>query len=317
MPIKLIRAIHAVQGVAKGGVLTIGNFDGVHLGHQALVNLTIQRAKEVGGPSVAVTFEPHAFEFFAGDHVRTPRLTRLREKYVALRRCGIDYVMVIPFNQRLAEMSASDFAIKMLVESLQPKHIVVGDDFHFGRQRQGNILLLEEIGVKHHFSVEALPTVTIDAERVSSTRVRKALADDDLNLAAKLLGRPYSMQGKVRRGDQRGRELGFPTANIFLHRKLTPVHGIYVVKMKGLDPDNPSRAWPGVANVGERPTFNGSQTLLEVHLLNFNLNIYGRDVEVVFCEKVRPEERYDTTQALIDQIAKDVAHAERYFSKNQ
>jgi riboflavin kinase/FMN adenylyltransferase len=171
------------------------------------------------------------------------------------------------------------------------------------------------MGQQLGFTVETMPTGLLDNARLSSTRVRKALSEGDHLLVDRLLGRPYAMMGRVRRGDQRGRQIGFPTANIFLQRKLTPVKGVYVVYMRGLDPANPDKTWPGVANVGQRPTFDGTRTLLEVHLLDFNQDIYGRHVEVEFCTKVRNEEKYASFDALKEQIAKDVRFARDYFHK--
>lgn len=311
MPAKLIRSLYNITPADQGGVVTIGNFDGVHLGHQALLRETVNRARALGVPSVVMTFEPHPFEFFAKGKPTIARLTRLREKFRAIEACGIDCVLIIPFNQSVASMSASDFVRHYLVESLRPRHVVVGDDFHFGYQRQGNLELLTELGRGYGFTASDMPTLTIGGERVSSTRVRKVLHEGDHNLAKELLGRPYSMQGRIRGGNQLGRQWGFPTANIFLHREMTPVMGIFTVLVHGVA-DHP---WPGAANLGVRPTVDGTRTLLEVHLLDFNEQIYGRYVEVEFCEKLRDEERYPTIELLREQIARDVAVSRTYFQK--
>jgi riboflavin kinase/FMN adenylyltransferase len=315
MSARIIRSTSNIRPAEQGGVLTIGNFDGVHLGHQRLLALTNERARALGVPSVAMTFEPHGFEYFSQGAVTIPRLTRMREKYLQLSACGMGNVLILPFNQQIADLSASEFVNQVIHQGLRPRHIVVGDDFHFGKKRQGDITLLQRMGQSLGFTVEALPTVLLDGERVSSTRIRQALAAGDHLLVNRLLGRPYSMMGRVRRGDQRGRQIGFPTANIFLQRKLTPVKGVYVVYMRGLDQANPAKVWPGVANVGQRPTFDGTRTLLEVHLLDFNQDIYGRHVEVEFCAKVRNEEKYASFDALKEQIAKDVRFARDYFHK--
>lgn len=312
MPTKLIRSLYNITPVQQGGVITIGNFDGVHLGHQQLVAKTIERAKALSAPCIVVTFEPHAFEYFGGANVVIPRLTRMREKYDALARCGVDYILILPFNHILADVSASEFVTKILYDSLHPRHIVVGDDFRFGHGRQGDFALLKDLGMKLGFTAESLPTFLVDGERVSSTGVRKALASGDHALVKRLLGRSYTMMGRVRRGDQRGREFGFPTANIYLHRKLTPVRGVYTVLMHGLG----ERPLPGVANIGVRPTVDGTRTLLEVHLLDFNQDIYGCYVQVEFCEKLRDEVRYPNLDLLKEQIAKDVAAARDYFNKH-
>lgn len=312
MAVKLIRSLKNIDKNAQGGVVTIGNFDGVHLGHQALLAETIAAAKSRRVCSVIVTFEPHPSEYFAGENVKVPRLTRLREKFLALSKTGVDYVVILTFNQILANISASDFITEILHHYLKACHVMVGDDFHFGKERKGNLQLLQALGPKNGFTVQAMPTYVLGNERVSSTRIRAALAAGDHILAEQLLGRRYSMQGRVRSGDQLGRQLGFPTANIFLHRKLTPVHGIYTVLMHGIT----EKPLPGVANVGTRPTVDGTKTLLEVHLLNFNDDIYGRYVQVDFCEKLRDEERYATLDLLKDQIAKDVLAARNYFNMN-
>tara|TARA_R110000868_G_scaffold27147_3_gene103601 strand:- start:95 stop:1042 length:948 start_codon:yes stop_codon:yes gene_type:complete len=311
MTAKLIRSTDHLSPLAKGGVVTIGNFDGVHLGHQALLKCTVDKARELGVPSVVMTFEPHPFEFFGGTKQTVARLTRLREKFLALSACGIDHVLIMPFNQSLAGKSASDFVAEYLHEKLQAVHVVVGDDFHFGAKRQGNFELMTKLGADLGFTTEAMPTLTIEGERVSSTRIRKVLQEADHQLAKKLLGRPYSMQGRIRHGEKLGRQWGYPTANILLHRTLSPVMGIYTVLVHGLA-DHPL---PGAANLGIRPTVNGTRTLLEVHLLDFNQQIYGRYVEVEFCEKLRDEERYPTIDLLKEQIARDVAVSRDYFQK--
>ncbi|MBV9575242.1 MAG: bifunctional riboflavin kinase/FAD synthetase [Gammaproteobacteria bacterium] len=317
MQTKLIRSLYNIRPKHRGGVMTIGNFDGVHQGHQALVARVINKAKEWQVPSLVVTFEPHAFEFFGGDQLSIPRLTRLREKLTALASCGVDYVLVLPFNQALADISAASFVNKILSEQLQIKAVIIGDDFHFGYQRQGDFALLQTMGQKLGFSVEAMPTILIENERVSSTRVRKALAEGNHELVKQLLGRAYTLQGRVRWGDQRGRAWGFPTLNIFLHRQLTPLTGVYTVRVYGVTNADcqQEKAWPGVANIGIRPTVDGTRALLEVHLLDFDQDVYGRYVVVEFCEKLRDEKRYPSIELLKEQIANDVLAARHYFQK--
>lgn len=308
---KIIRSVHNIKPQHQSAVVTIGNFDGVHLGHQALLKKAIQRARELDVPMIVMTFEPHPFEFFAKDNVSIPRLTRLREKCCALLETGADYVLVLPFNQQLASLSASDFVTQILHDALHTKHVLVGDDFQFGRGRQGSFSLLQQMGKALGFETEFMATVKVEGERVSSTRVRKALADGDHALVKRLLGRPYYMLGKIQHGDKLGRQLGFPTANIFLHRKLAPVSGVYAVLMH----DVADQPLPGAANVGSRPTVDGTKTLLEVHLIDFDQDIYGRYVKVEFCEKLREEMRYPNLDLLKDQIAKDVALTRKYFNK--
>lgn len=308
---KLIRSVKNLTKEQLGGVITIGNFDGVHIGHQQLIAALIAKAKLRQAPSVLMTFEPHPFEFFAKDNLVIPRLTRLREKYTELAACNIDNMLILPFNHAIANLSASDFITDILYEYLRPIHIIVGDDFRFGHKRQGDIALLCEMGQKLGFSVEAIPSVLVENKRVSSTWVRKALEEGDLVTAKRLLGRPYTMMGRIRYGDQLGRRLGFPTANIYLHRRLTPVKGIYTVLVHGLT----AAPLPGAASIGTRPTVDGTRTLLEVHLLDFNQDIYGRYVRVEFCQKLRDEERYAHLDLLKDQIAKDVEVTRNYFKK--
>lgn len=312
MTTKLIRSLYNIKPCHQGSVMTIGNFDGVHLGHQRLIASVVTKAKQLGVPSIVMTFEPHPFEFFAGDHLTIPRITRLREKFYALAACGVDYVLILPFNQSVASIPASHFVSDVIHAHLHPTHIIIGDDFHFGAKRQGDFAFLQRSGEQFGFTTTSLPTIEIAGERVSSTRVRKALADGDHLLTRKLLGHAYSMMGRVRGGDQRGRQLGFPTANIYLHRKLTPIRGVYTVYMHGVA-DYP---WPGVANIGIRPTIDGTRTLLEVHLLDFNQDIYGRYVEVEFCEKLRDEIRYNNLDLLKEQIAKDVNMSRHYFKNH-
>lgn len=305
---KLIRSTYNVTPAQQGGVITIGNFDGVHVGHQALISAVVNEARARKVPALAVTFEPHPFEFFSQDQLTIPRITRLREKFTAIHDCGLENILILPFNQQLAQLTASEF-LSRLQAVLKPQHIIIGDDFRFGYKRQGDFKLIQEMGAELGFTVAAMPTFEVEGERVSSTRVRKALAEGDHDLVKRLLGHPYTMLGRVRFGDQRGRQFGFPTANIYLHRQLTPVKGVYTVLMHGVG----IKPMPGVANIGVRPTVDGTRTLLEVHLLDFNQEIYGRYVKVEFCKKLRDEMRYPNVDLLIAQIAIDVEMAREYF----
>jgi riboflavin kinase / FMN adenylyltransferase len=311
---QLIRGLYNIKPFHQGGILTIGNFDGVHLGHQKLLNEVVDQAKQQHIPTVAITFEPHPEEFFQARKViaipSAPRLTRLREKFKAIAKCDIQHVLVLSFNHVIAFLSAQDFIQHVLHHYLLPKKIIIGDDFRFGFQRQGDFALLEKLGKTLGFAVQTMPTFTIQGERVSSTRVRHALAKGDLDLVIELLGRSYSLQGRIRQGDKLGRKLGFPTANIYLHRLLTPIQGVYTVYMYGIG-DKPL---PGVANIGTRPTVDGTRVVLEVHLLNFHQEIYGKYVEIAFCKKLRDEKRYATIDLLKEQIAEDVKQAITYFN---
>ena len=288
----------------RGGVLTIGNFDGVHLGHQAVLRSLAQTGRQLGAPSVLMTFEPQPQEFFAPE-TAPPRLTRLREKLVVLESCGIDAVLCLRFNDALAKLEAEDFITQLLVERFAARHVLVGDDFRFGRQRRGDVKLLTEMGAANGFRVGDMPTFELNGERVSSTRVRRALSDGRLDDAAELLGRPYRLYGRVVHGDGRGRTIGFPTANIELRRRTLPLLGVYAVRVNGLG----ERTYNGAANFGVRPTFGGRRAVLEVHLLDFAGDAYGKNVSVEIVDKLRDEQRFDSVDALTRQITDDVGRA--------
>ncbi len=305
---KAIRGLNNIASAPKSAVVTIGNFDGVHLGHQALLKKTIERARELNTFSLVIIFEPQPFEFFCREKM-APRLTRWREKFSLLADQGVDAVLVIRFNKQFANLTAEEFVQHILKEALKVKHVIVGDDFQFGRGREGNFNFLANAAKEHGFTLENMPSVILSGERVSSTLVRKALADAKHDWVERLLGRPYSMQGRVVYGDKRGRVMGFPTANIYLHRPVTPVQGVYAVRMQGIN----NKILPGVANVGVRPTIGGTRSLLEVHLFDFDQEIYGRHVKVEFCKKLRDEQRYPNLDLLIEQIFKDANAARNYF----
>jgi len=311
MAMKLVRGLHNLRPEHHGCVATIGNFDGVHLGHQAVLGQLSEKAAELCLPTTVIVFEPQPQEFFA-PHSALPRLTRFREKLKALLRFSVGRVVCLHFDRRLAAMPAREFIDRVLIEGLGVRYLVVGDDFRFGAKRQGDFAMLQEAGARHGFQVVNMHTFYIDGERVSSTRIRDALARGDLNEAEKLLGRPYRMCGRVAHGDKRGRSIGFPTANIYLHRKATPVQGVYAVEMFGLDVEPVE----GVANVGTRPTVDGTRTLLEVHLFDFDQDIYGHHVHVDFLHKLRDECRFDSFDALKQQIERDVEKARCYFKRS-
>jgi riboflavin kinase / FMN adenylyltransferase len=308
--IELIRGIYNLKPCHRGCVVTIGNFDGIHIGHQALLNKIKDKAAALQVPSMVITFEPLPKEFFRPDNP-VPRLTRWREKFTLLSQYGIDRVLVVHFNDKFAHVTAHDFVEKILHHGLDVKHVIIGDDFRFGYQREGSFSFLKTAGQGYGFTVEDMPSVVVNNERVSSTLVRDALVRADHDLAAKLLGRAYTMQGRVVHGHKRGRTIGFPTANIYLHRAVTPVKGVYAVRMHGMG----ETALPGVANVGVRPTIGGTRSLLEVHLFDFNREIYGQHVQVEFCEKLRDEKRFDSLDLLKQQIWKDAEEARHYFVK--
>jgi len=295
-----------------GCVLTIGNFDGVHRGHQALLAQLRAKSEATGLPAAVLTFEPHPREYFAHED-RPRRLTSLREKILLLKDQGVDRLYIGRFNQKLAGLTAEAFIEDVLVHGLGVRHLLIGDDFCFGKGRKGNFAMLQAAGEKVGFGVESMHTFRHDDERVSSSAVRAALAEGDMPHAARLLGRPYSISGRVMHGDKIGRTIGFPTANIQLKHRSPPLMGIYTVSVDGLA-DHP---WPGVASVGVRPTINDAgRPTLEVHLFDWNTDCYDAHLRVNFLRKQRDEERYDSLDALTAQIARDAEEARAYFVQN-
>ncbi len=309
---QVIRGDYNIKQKHRGGVVTIGNFDGLHLGHRKLLEKLQEKAREINRPTMAIIFEPQPNEFFS-PHNNTSRLMRLREKIAAFRQQGIDYVLCLRFNHQIAMQKPENFVTELLVNKLAASYVLVGDDFRFGYLRSGDCALLQKMGKMFQFQADCMPTLDILGERVSSTRIRKLLETGDLELIPKLLGRPFEMHGKVVHGAKRGRIFGFPTANLDVHRRRVPLAGVFVVKMMGIL----DRPISGVANIGTRPTVCGkTRMLLEVHLLDFNQNIYGKNVIIQFLFKLRDEVKFDSVDDLIDQIKIDILQAKEYFLKN-
>ncbi|MCH9743596.1 MAG: bifunctional riboflavin kinase/FAD synthetase [Gammaproteobacteria bacterium] len=306
---KLVRYLTSFEAPRQGSVVTIGSFDGLHLGHQQLLNKVISIAQQQSLASVVMTFEPQPYEYF--HKKRRPRLMRLREKWLTLSSMQIDLLLCLHFNAAMAVLSAEDFVTEILLKKLNMKCIVIGDDFRFGAKRAGDVSLLQTMAAQYNFTVEQLPTHPLEQERVSSTRVRNALKAGDMQMAEALLGRPYYLAGKVCHGEKLGRQLGFPTANLNVHRNAVPLQGIYVVRVVGL-PEGPLY---GAANVGTRPTVNGERTLLEVFILDFERDIYAENIEVEFLHKLRDEERYDSLDTLKQKIAEDVQNTKEYIKQ--
>jgi riboflavin kinase/FMN adenylyltransferase len=306
---RLIRGLHNLHASDRACVATIGNFDGVHLGHRAVFRRLIDLARAHQAVATVITFEPQPMEFFAPAQAPA-RLTRLREKARIMAEDGIGQLVVLRFDRHLAALDPESFVTRLLVEGLGVRYLLVGDDFRFGHKRAGDFQLLRECGGRFGFDVANLPTVHDGQERISSTRVRAALADADLALAQRLLGRPFFLHGRVAHGDKRGRTLGFPTANLHLHRHSTPVSGVYAVRVHGLGPV----ARPAVANVGSRPTVAGTDSRLEVHLFDFDQDIYGAHLRVEFCAWLRHEQKFPSLAALQEQIARDSAAARQFFA---
>jgi len=306
---ELICGLHNIKDRHKGGILTIGNFDGLHQGHQTIIQTLQQQAKYLQLPSGVMLFEPHPQEFFLGEKAPA-RLMRLREKIKIFQELAIARVLCLRFNQRLASMSAETFVREILVETLGIRALIAGDDFRFGKARQGDLEYLKKLGTQYQFAVYTTPTALFEGQRIGSSRVRDAVKQGNFELGARLLTRPFSLSGHVIYGDQRGRLLGFPTANIALHRLVLPLTGVFIVRVHGLE----KKPLEAVANCGKRPTINGLKNLLEVHVLDFHRNIYGRFLEIEFLKKIRDEIKFDALKALSDQIAQDVLLAKKYFN---
>jgi riboflavin kinase/FMN adenylyltransferase len=302
--IELVRGLGNLRPRHRGCVVTIGNYDGVHCGHQHMLAAVRRRADALGLPATVVTFEPTPREYFEGD-TAPARLMRLREKLEALARYGIDRVVVLRFDERMRSLPAAEFEQALLAQGLGARHVVVGHDFHYARRREGNIVSLRSAGERYGFTVEEVGEFLVDGERVSSSLVREALGRNDLARAARLLGRPYRMTGRVRRGARLGRTLGYPTANLALHRKVVPLWGILAVRVSGAGLDQ----HPAVVSLGTRPTVNGTDPLLEVHLFDFDGDLYGQYLSVDFVQWLRAEARFASLDELVEQMHVDSARA--------
>jgi riboflavin kinase/FMN adenylyltransferase len=291
--------------------LTIGNFDGVHLGHQAMLAELKRVAARLAVPACVLTFEPHPREFFAPDKAPT-RLTSLREKLELLASFGVDRAHICRFNYRFAQTTAEDFIEQIVVRGLGARWVQVGDDFRFGARRAGSVVMLKQAAPRFGFEVAALSSVLLDGERVSSTALRDALAGGDLDRARRLAGRPYSISGRVVRGDGLGRKLGFPTANVQMKHNRPPLTGIFAVEVHGAARE----PLPGAASLGVRPTVRQQGSpVLEVHLIDFDGDLYRRHVRVEFLHKLRDEEKYADLATLTRQIARDVEDVKAYFHR--
>jgi riboflavin kinase / FMN adenylyltransferase len=302
---QLVRGFCNLKADARGAAVAIGNFDGVHLGHQALVRAVCERAAASGARPVILTFDPHPREFF--DPVGAPpRLMRVMEKCMALAALGVERLVIVRFDARLQQQAPAEFIRGMLIEGLGVRHVIVGEGFRFGRRREGTVATLGEAGAVYGFEVVTVPSVELDGERVSSTRVRAALAAGDFAAAGRLLGRRFALGGRVIAGSRLGRQLGFATANMRLHRARLPLGGIFAVQVRGADG---AELRDGVASLGTRPTVHGVEPLLEVHLFDYAGDLYGRRLSVEFVAKLRDEERFPSLAALTEQMHRDAARA--------
>ena len=304
---ELIRGIHNIKAQHKGCVLTIGNFDGVHLGHMSVLAQLKASSVKHQLPSVVMTFEPQPVEVF-NPKVAPARLIRWRDKYQLLQPY-VDRLFCVRFNLNFANLPAEQFVSELLVNKLGVKHLVIGDDFKFGFKRQGDFQLLQLLGEKYNFTVEDTKSCILESERVSSTAIREKVANNDFAGAERFLGRAYSVWGTVVHGAKNGRTIGFPTANILMHRKVSPVAGVFAVQVK-----LHNRLYNAVANVGYRPTLNGKRNQLEVHIFDFSGDLYQKRLQVIFRHKIRAEQKFESLAALQQQIALDCQTAKQFFA---
>lgn len=300
---QLVRGIHNIRAKDHGCVLTIGNFDGVHLGHQRVIQALVNKARTLNCVPAVLVFEPQPQELFSPD-TAPARLCRLRDKYGLLEKLGVERLICVNFTRKFANQSAEQFIEHLLVEKLGIKHLIVGDDFHFGKNRTGNFAMLSEAGKVFNFGVTDTASYKLSDCRISSTEIRKALEQDNLSEATSMLGREYSIVGKVFHGDKRGRQLGFPTANVLLKRRVSPLSGVFAVKV-----NTHLGQFSGVANIGARPTVDGLRQQLEVHIFDFDAELYGQCIEVIIKKKIRNIMKFDTLAALTEQIAADSEQA--------
>lgn len=315
---ELIRGIHNLRPEHRGCVATIGVFDGVHRGHQMILDQVKSKAKELGLPSVVMVFEPHPKEFFAFENAPS-RLMLFREKVQAMSGQGIDRLLCLQFNKRLRNLTAEEFVDLVLVKGLGVKYFIVGDDFRFGSDRQGTFKTLYSAGQNYGYQVDHTNTFELYGKRVSSTRVRAALKRSEFGLAEELLGRPYSMQGRVVYGQQLGRQLGVPTANLLIDRPTMPLLGVFAVDVfvSGSTHDSKTKQqYKGVANLGVKPTLGGTRPLLETHLFDFDGDLYGQTIEVIFKHKIRDEKKFNSLDELKAAIAADIVKAKELLENS-
>jgi len=310
---EIISGLHNLRPRHKGCVLTIGNFDGVHRGHQRLIDHLQFQSRSMQLPTMLMTFEPQPREFFAGS-VLPARLTRFREKVLLLERTGLDRLLCMPFNEQTSQIPAEWFAEEFLTELVGARYVVIGDDFRFGHERKGDFDLLQTTGARLGYEVISVDTVLQGGDRVSSTLVRSTLSAGDFSKAAELLGHEYFIMGRVVYGRQLGRQLGVPTANVKLQRYRAALEGVYCVTVDGVAVDGGTVQ--GIANIGVRPTVDGKEPLLEVHVFDFSGDLYGRRIRVTFKHKLRDEQTFASVDLLKQQIDADLLSARRWFAES-
>ncbi len=296
---------YGLKHVVRDGssYITVGTFDGIHVGHQAIVRYLVQRSRQLGGQSTVLSFDPHPREVIQGEIV--PLLTTIEERASALEKLGLDRFVVAPFTEKFSDLSAEDFVSKVLVEKLGVQEVVIGYDHAFGKDRGGNRQLLEQMGARLGFTVDVIPPEIIGSHPVSSSTIRRLLLEEgDVQMAAQMLGRFYSVAGKVIRGDGRGKQIGYPTANIRIEhpRKVTPKEGVYAVLVST---EASGHDFGGMMNIGRRPTFDGMAVQLEVHLFDYDGDLYEQKLRVSFAERLRDERRFASVSALQEQLVKD------------
>jgi riboflavin kinase/FMN adenylyltransferase len=306
--LQLIRGLHNLRQEHRGCVLTIGKFDGVHLGHQEVLSNLVEKAKALGLPSTVMIFEPQPEEVFTPQYAPA-RLSRFRDKYEQFEALGIERLVCVRFNQAFASMSPESFIQDLLVQQMGVKFLVVGDDFRFGCQRKGSFDLLAEAGSKAGFDVVSTRSFKLADCRISSTEIREALSNSDFGLVKEMLGRDFTIAGRVNHGDKKGRTIGFPTANVLLKRCKSPISGVFAVEVKIA-----SERFKGVANIGNRPTVKGTRSQLEVHLFDVKKDLYGAYIEVSIKQKLRDEKRFENFEALHQQIKRDAQAAREIFN---
>lgn len=306
---ELIRGLHNLRPRHHGSVVTIGNFDGVHLGHQAILGALREAGARLGLPDTVMIFEPQPQEFFQGG-AAPARLMHWRDKVDALAAAGVARVLCVRFDERFRALTARQFIDQLLVQGLGCRHLVIGDDFRFGCDRSGDFALLQAAGQEHGFTVQGTPTIEVDGGRVSSTRIRAALREGDFAQAERLLGRLYSVSGHVVHGDKIGRTLGVPTANVLAQRQVSPLSGIYAVTVRNSVTGLPAH---GACSVGKRPTVNGLDERFETYLLDFNGDIYGHRIHIDFHHKIRDELKFNGLEELKAAMQDDIAKTRRFF----
>jgi len=306
----VVRGLHNLSQIDTPSVLTIGAYDGVHRGHQVILQRVVEVAKQLNSTPTVILFEPQPSEYFSPQNAPA-RLSRFRDKVSYLAQLGIERIICLRFDKQLCQLTPEAFVAKILHRGAQAKHLIIGDDFRFGAERKGDFNYLTQAGKLLGFSVEDTPTTTDEDERVSSTRIRQALAEGDCAQAANLLGRAWRIQGRVGYGRQLGRTIGVPTANVSLRRRKSPVSGVFAVRV-----ELAGQTYFGVANVGYKPTVGrDDKPSVEVHIFNFEKNIYGHSVNIMFDHKIRDEKKFASLDNLKQQIAADQACAKAFYAK--